>query len=167
MSDPTPRQAALAGALQLASMNGTPILTSVLTDAAALLAFLEGTAVPAGTKAAAPVAPKKTTGRKPTKTEEDTVRDALEAQRQEAEQEAEGEPETDEPATDEDIPATKEGVQAAIAKLLQANKRKEAIGLLKKFGAASATSVKEKDYAKFVAAAKAELAKGVEEDLTA
>lgn len=104
-------------------------------------------------------------GKKPVKTEDDLAREAATT----ATSEEEGEPETEAAAGDE-YPATKEGVQAVIAKLLQANKRKEAIALLKKFGAASATGVKTKDAAKFIAEALKVVAPEQEEsgdDLTA
>lgn len=176
------RSAALAGALQLAATNGSPATAeTVLTNARSLLSFLDGADVTKSAPAGKPTAATKPTAAKPagkkTKTEDEAIRDALEAQKAadaeaDAEVDAEDEADTEvdaEPA--DEFPATKEGAQAVIAKLLQANKRKQAISLLKKFNAASATSIKEKDYAKFVNAAKAELAKSAEpaaeEDLTA
>lgn len=175
------RSAALAGALQLVAANGKPETPEyVLTTAQALLSFLDGTDVTKPAPAGKPTAATKPTTTKPAgtkkKTEDEAIRDALEAQKAadaEADAEVDAEDEADaevdaEPA--DEFPATKEGAQAVIAKLLQANKRKQAISLLKKFNAASATSIKEKDYVKFVAAAKAELAKSAEpaeEDLTA
>lgn len=67
------------------------------------------------------------------------------------------------------IPNSLDGVKEVVALMLAANKRKEAVGLLKKFKAASATSVKPKDFAAFIAEAK-EIAGPAEEadgDLTA
>lgn len=174
------RSAALAGALQLVSANGKPETPEyVLATARSLLSFLDGVddkPAPATKPAATKPTTTKPAAKKPTKTEDEAIAAVLERQREvEAEEDAEREAEDEaytevdaEPA--DEFPATKEGAQAVIAKLLQANKRKQAISLLKKFNAASATSIKEKDYAKFVAAAKAELAKSAEpaeEDLTA
>jgi hypothetical protein len=68
---------------------------------------------------------------------------------------------------DGEIPVSREGVQAVIAKMLEANVRKEAIALLKKYGAASATSVKEKDFGKFIADALKLIPAAEESDLTA
>lgn len=61
--------------------------------------------------------------------------------------------ETEEDEATDEIPPTLQGAKDAVSLMLAANKRKEAVALLKKFSAASATSVKPKDYAKFIAAA--------------
>jgi hypothetical protein len=161
MSDAT-RAVALTQAVHVAGGNGGD---AVLKLAKAFDDFLLGddpppkTTVPgkepAATKAAGSSKPAPG-GKKPTKTEDDLIREAVaaEAARDAAAEAAADEAEASEAAASEDpYPATKEGVQAIIAKLLQANKRKEAISLLKKFGAASATGVKTKDAGKFVAEA--------------
>lgn len=103
-----------------------------------------------------------TGGKKPGKSEDEVVKEALEAQRAEADAADEAEEGTG------GLPATEKGVQAGVAKLLKANKRKEAIALLKSFGASSASGVKAKDYAKFVAKVTELLSDGGgEDDLTA
>lgn len=156
-----------AGKLNLTTAN------EVLAAAAAYDAFLTETAEAATPKAAvaatkAGAATKTTKPTKPTKSEEEVVKAALEAQRAEAEA-AEGEEGADggdEPTSDDALPATKDGAQAAVARLLKVNKRKEAIGLLKKFGAASVSGIKPKDFGKFVAEAVA-LTGSADDDLTA
>lgn len=158
------RVVALASAVQLK-------LSPEATVAAAKVfeAYLYGAAAtPAATKPAKPAA----TNKKPGKSEEEVVKAALEAQREEAEEGngEEGAEEGAEEASDA-LPATAEGVQAGIGRLLKANKRKEAIGLLKKFGAASASGVKAKDFSKFIAEVNkllpSEEASGGDDDLTA
>ena len=50
---------------------------------------------------------------------------------------------------------TKADVGTAVEKMLGANKRTEAVALMKKFGAASVSTLKETDYEAFIAAADA------------
>jgi hypothetical protein len=132
------------------------------TKAAATPAKAATTAKPATPAKAATTVKKAVT--KATNPEDAAAAEGLEAAAA-ADAEADAEAET---VDDGEIPESKEGVQAIIAKLLEANLRAEAIKLLKKFNAASATSVKEKDYGKFIAAGVALLpAESAEEDLTA
>mgnify|MGYP005814760853 CR=1 FL=1 len=145
MSDAT-RAVALTQAVHVVGADGGQ---AVLDLAAKFDAFLLGSDAPAkvSTPAKEPAKPAARTAAKKTsaKTEDDLARDAAsEASTDESEPEAPAE---------QPYPPTSEGVQAVIAKMLQANKRKEAINLLKKFGAASATGVKAKDAAKFIAEA--------------
>lgn len=164
-----------AFALTEASKLNLPTYEEVLVAAAAYDAFMNASddIVPAGTKpvakavAAKPAAAAaKPVGKKAGKSEEEVVKAALEAQRAEAEAaDGEGGEEgADEPS--DELPASKDGCQAAIARLLKANKRKEAISLLKKYGAASVSGIKSKDFAKFVAEASALVGES-EDDLTA
>lgn len=67
-------------------------------------------------------------------------------------------------AAEEAPKATKQDISAAVASLLEANKRAEAIKLLGSFGANSVSGLKESDYAAFLEGAKALLAT---DDLTA
>lgn len=60
---------------------------------------------------------------------------------------------------------SKQDVSAAVAKMLEANKRTDAISLLKKYGAQSVSGIHEADYAAFVADAQAIV--GSEADLAA
>lgn len=141
MSEAT-RAVALTEAVKVASAAQT--FDDVLTLAEQYHQFLvSDAAVPAGTKPAAdkPAATKPTTTAKgattkptttkpPAKSEEQTVADAAEAGA-------------------EDGP-TEEQVGKAIADLLAANKRKEAVALLKKFGATSKSTLKPEHYADFL-----------------
>lgn len=143
-------------------------LTADTTPAAADPATVKA-ATPAKTATSAKAAtPAKTPAKKAVAA---TAEDAAAAEGLAAAAEAEAEADEAEEAAqadDGEIPESKEGVQAIIAKLLAANLRAEAIKLLKKFNAASATSVNEKDYAKFIAAGVALLPADEEsEDLTA
>lgn len=157
--------AALASAVQLKLSPEATVAAAKVFDA-----FLNGGEAPKAATAGKPAtAGKKAAG----KSEEEVVKAALEAQRAEAEAaDAEGSEDAQadggEETAEGGIPATKEGVAAGIAKLLKANLRKEAIGLLKKFAAASASQVKAKDYAKFVAEVEKLLpSEGGDDDLTA
>lgn len=151
MSDAT-RAVALTQAVHVVGAEG---VKAVLDAAKTFDDFLLGSDAPAKVSTpgkepakAATSAKPAAGGKKPAKTEDDLAREA--AAKEAAADAAE---EGGEVAESEEYPATSEGVQAVIAKLLQANKRKEAIALLKKFGAASATGVKTKDRAKFIAEA--------------
>ena len=153
MSDAT-RAVALTQAVHVVGSEGG---NAVLDLALKFDAFLLGSDAPAkvsvpGKEPSKPAGTSKPAagGKKPAKTEDDLAREHAAAQAA-ADEAADAETEGGEAGTEEEYPATKEGVQAVIAKLLQANKRKEAIALLKKFGAASATGVKTKDAAKFIA----------------
>lgn len=177
MSDAT-RAVALSEATKL----GLGDAAATLTAAKAYNDFLTADNTPAA--AAANPAPKTTAAAKATtpakaatpaktpakKAVAATAEDAAAAEGLAAAADADAEADEAEEAAqadDGEIPETKEGVQAIIAKLLAANLRAEAIKLLKKFNAASATSVKEKDYGKFIAAGVALLPAEGDEDLTA
>ncbi len=171
MSDAT-RAVALTQAVHVVGSEGGQ---AVLDLAAKFDAFLLGSDAPAkvSTPGKEPGKPAGTSkpaagGKKPTKTEDDLAREAAATTKDEEAEGTEG-GEGGEAEAGEQYPATKEGVQAVIAKLLQANKRKEAIALLKKFNAASATGVKTKDAAKFIAEALKVVAPAAAEgdDLTA
>jgi hypothetical protein len=119
----------------------------VVTIAETFLPFLKADASDGPNKtssaAAADPAPKKIAAKKtPLKT-----RKSEDELAQEALDNAEAEQEDDEPAP----AATKEAVGNIVNKLLKAGKRPQALGLLKKFNAASVSGVKPKDFAKFVA----------------
>lgn len=142
MSEAT-RAVALTEAVKVASAAQT--FDDVLTLAEQYHQFLvSDAAAPAGTKPAAdkPAATKPTTTAKgattkpttikpPAKPEEQVVADAVEVG-----------------ASDEG--PTEEKVGKAIADLLAANKRKEAVALLKKFGATSKSTLKPEYYADFL-----------------
>lgn len=154
------REKALAAAAQIYQGVGNGAEAGEAAER--FVAFLSGPQPAPSTPASAP---KKGPGR-PRKTEEEVANQAIADAADAAEAEAgeEQQSEDDEPAPD-----PKKAVQDIIATLLSKNKRKEAVALLKKFGAASATGVKPKDTAKFLAAAKALLGTddGDGDDLTA
>lgn len=153
------REKALAAATGI--YQGTGSGADALKAAEGFVSFLSGPQPAPSTPASAPRKP----GR-PRQTEEEVANQAIADAADAAEAEAgeEQQSEDDEPAPD-----PKKAVQDSIATLLSKNKRKEAVALLKKFGAASATGVKPKDTAKFLAAAKALLGTddGDGDDLTA
>lgn len=166
MSDAT-RAVALTEAVKLAVAFEQGDRSEILDIAKRFDDFLNavGEGEPQKTSTPGKEPPKTTAGsnaRKTTpKTEDEAVNQSVEDDKNAEDLKGGGETEV--------YPANKEGVQAIIAKLLQANKRKEAIALLKKFNAASATGVKDKEAAKFIAEAKKILGteSGGEEDLTA
>jgi hypothetical protein len=149
MSEAT-RSAALAHAVATHGGDGHEV---VLKAAKAFNAFIEGTtadkpaavSTPAKSAAAAATKPPATTKpaatKKPAVSEEEVVSRAT----KKAAAEAEAEPET----TDEEGP-TLEKVEAAIADMLGANLRKQAVALLAEFGAKSASGVPEDDRAAFL-----------------
>lgn len=141
-----------AVALQEASKLGLGDAELTLKAAKAFDAFLNGGAqvTPAVVSAAGkePAKP----GRKKAATVAATPEPESNPEDDAAAELAETEEDEAEVATDE-IPPTLQGAKDAVSLMLAANKRKEAVALLKKFSAASATSVKPKDYAKFIAAA--------------
>lgn len=143
-----------AVALQEASKLGLGDASAVLDAAKAFDAFLNGgaTQTKAAVVSAAGKEPAKP-GRKKAATVAATPEPESNPEDDAAAELAETEEDETEGATAEAIPPTLQGAKDAVSLMLDANKRKEAIALLKKFGAASATSVKPKDYAKFIAAA--------------
>lgn len=165
MSDAT-RAVALAEATKLAIHFEQGIKSEILDIAKAFDDFLNsvGETTPARTSTPGKEPSKQSTARKaPAKSEDEVVKAALEAQRQEA---AAADAAADAELSEQtEFPPNKEGVQAVIAKMLQANKRKEAIALLKKFKAASATGVKPEQAADFIKEALEIVGGGV--DLTA
>lgn len=173
MSDAT-RAVALSEAGKL----GLGTYPEVLTAATAYNTFLTAdstpatsaavTAVKAATSAKTATAAKAATTAKKTAAKATNPEDAAAAEGLEAAAAADAEADAEaEPVEDGEIPLNKEGVQAIIATLLEANLRAQAIKLLKKFNAASATSVKEKDYGKFIAEALKLLPAAEDSDLTA
>lgn len=145
------RTIALSEAVKHAQGNGhTP--HEVVSFAETFLPFLKADAAdgPAKTTsaAAADPAPKKPAGKKPplkpskaTKSEDELAQEALDN--------AEAEQDEDEAAPA--AAATKEAVGNIVNKLLKSGKRPQALGLLKKFNAASVSGVKPKDFKAFVA----------------
>jgi hypothetical protein len=158
MSDAT-RAVALSEAIKLAIAFEQGAKSEILDIARSFDDFLNDAATPAtktssaaGKEPAKPTATKPpskpaTGGKKPAVSEDETIRKALEAQRAEqaAADAAADENEATAPTTDD--------VQAVIAKLLAAGLRNDAVKLLKKYGAASATGVKGANIPKFVAEA--------------
>jgi len=126
------RQVALSAAIQIAPSQPADTVLGIATQ---VLAFLEGKTekvvdAPAKVKVAAkPTAPK--AAAKPTAPK--------------AEQ-----PKTEEPAT---AGVTKEQASEALNELLKANKKAQAIELLKKFGAKNISTLAAEKYAEFVEAA--------------
>lgn len=155
------RAVALSEAVKHGSQAGLGI-PEIVDTAEAFLVFLGGEGGSPGKSSAAgaePTKPKATAAtvvkkaiaamsKKATKSEDELAQEALESAEEETEAEAD-EPEAE--AGEDEIPATKEGVGAVINKLLKAGKRPAALGLLKKFKAASVSGVQAKDYKKFVA----------------
>jgi len=152
MSDAT-RAVAISEAIKLAGFGDDRSVETVLATAKQFDDFLNATgettpakvSTPGKEPAKKPAVAAKPAGKKtPAKTEEQLAEEVATP-----DEEAEGEPET--PAEpDVVIKFDKDGVQASVAKMLEANKRKEAIALLKKFGAASAGGVKAKDFKAFI-----------------
>lgn len=143
------RTIALSEAVKHAQGNGhTP--HEVVSFAETFLPFLKADAAdgPAKTTsaAAADPAPKKAAKKsplkttKPAKSEDELAQEALDN--------AEAEQDEDEAAP---AAATKEAVGNVVNKLLKSGKRPQALGLLKKFNAASVSGVKPKDFKAFVA----------------
>lgn len=168
-------EALRAVALSEAVKHGTQASFSIgdiVETAEAFLVFLGGeSGSPAKVSAAgaepkpkattAAAGKKTTTAKKSTaKSEEELAQEALDSA--EAEQEADAE--VEEQPEEDAITATKEGVGLVINKLLKAGKRKDALALLKKFGAASVSGVQAKDFKKFVAEGSKLIGSG-EEDL--
>lgn len=168
MSTSDTRAQALAAAIQ--TLGGSAGADEVLIAAVKFEAFLTGvlTGVQTAETPQQPAGSKKpaTGAKKPTKSEEEVVKAALEKQRAEAEAAGADGNDGDEPTGDAEL-TEDEDVRAVIARMLAANKRKEAIALLKKFGAASAKGVKAADITKFIAAALKIVGTTSEEDLTA
>lgn len=139
-----------AVALQEASKLGLGDAIAVLDAAKAFDAFLNGGATQ--TKAAVVSAAGKEPA-KPGRKKAATVAATPEPESNPEDDAAAELAETEEDEATDEIPPTLQGAKDAVSLMLAANKRKEAVALLKKFSAASATSVKPKDYAKFIAAA--------------
>lgn len=142
--------------------------SSVLTTAKAYLAFLAGSDASAKTTTAAGAEPDKKAESKPSANtagatkpaadpkkvaaakaakeakEEAAAKAALEAAEAE---EAAGEPEADEPTQTEPLEADEAGVALAVKLMIEGGKRDNAIALLKKYKAASVTSMQNKDEA--------------------
>lgn len=141
-----------AVALQEAGKLGLKDAISVLQAALAYDNFLNSVQkTPPPTTSAAGAEPAKVTRQpkaaKPAKVEVESNPE------DEAAAELTDEDENDDAPAGVAIPVTLDGVKEAVALMLSSNKRKEAVTLLKKFKAASATSVKPKDFAAFIAEA--------------
>lgn len=121
---------------------GDATATEILATANLFNAFLESSDT---TKAIAPatkaVAPKAVRPAKPVKTEEQLAQEAAAA-------------EAAADTADESAP-TREAVGLAVESMLKANKRTEAVALLKKFGAASVSALPLDKYIEFLEAAEA------------
>lgn len=161
------RAVALSEAIKFNAGNSTDP-GAVVKTAGVFLTFLSGTAAPAKTSTAAgaepgavkegkpsantagaatkPAATKpaatKAATKPPKKTEEQLAAEALEKANAEAAEEGEADVGQTEP-----LEATKEGVALAVKLLIEGDKRDDAIALLKKYKAASVTSMQAKDEA--------------------
>jgi len=151
MSDAT-RAVAISEAIKLASFGEDRSPESVLAVAKQFDDFLNAVSETTPAKVSTP-------GKEPAKKPAVAAKPAgkkaaAKTEEQLAEEVATPDEETGDPETpaepDVVIKFDKDGVQASIAKMLEANKRKEAIALLKKFGAASAGGVKPKDFKAFI-----------------
>lgn len=149
MQDPY-KAIALNSAIQILIARPDMPSSSALPLAKNFYAFLTGdiapqaeTAVPAAA-AIKETKPTKTTkapkNDKPAKTEEEIVEESISKAHKKAEKQDEA----------EEKGATLEGIGTLIAELLSANLRKQTVALLDKFGAKSASGVKEEDYEEFV-----------------
>ncbi len=109
---------------------------NILTAANSFYAFLQGTPDPQPSPSIEVKPAKAKPGRpakQPAKSEEELVKEAAVV---------EAEPESDAP--------TKEAIGLAVESMLKANKRKEAVALLKQFGAESVSGLAQDKYADFL-----------------
>jgi hypothetical protein len=157
MSEAT-RSIALAEAVKFDAPHQGSDATRIVAIATIFNAFIEGADVSVAEAAiptvetVKPVAAKPktvTAPKKPAISEEELVAKSIaRIAATEAAQEAEEEAAKD--AADKAESVSRDAVALAVESMLKANKRKEAVALLKKFGATSVSTVKAADYAAFI-----------------